>query len=311
MKRKIAIKNKRKTMKYLFVACLLAYPLLQWGVNWLYLNVKTVSLTFQRFNVATGNYEFWGLEPYKRVVRDLFRSDSALATAFKNSYRAIYLNLIITIISVFCSYCFYKKVPGEIFFRVVFMLPTIISAVVLTTLYRNLLSSEFGPLAKLVDAITGRTNTSYLSTENDYLWGFIEFYCIWMGLGNSVLLSSTAMFRIPKEVIESAMLDGVGFAREFGSIVLPLIMPTVSVSLLAAFLAPAELMTQPMLIALNEGEGMKYKTFAWYVFDCLQGSESGLIHAAVVGVIFTLINLPLTITVTVVRNKIAPDGVTF
>lgn len=303
--------SKKQKGVYLFVALLLVYPLLQWGVNWLYLNIRTIALTFQKYNVATGKYEFWGLEAYKRIFRDLFTPNSGLQTAFKNSYRAIYLNIIITVLSVFCSYCLYKKMPGEMFFRVVFMLPTIISAVVLTTLYRNLLSSDFGPLAKLFDLAMGKEHTSYLSTENNYLWGLIELYCIWMGLGNSVLLSSTAMFRIPAEVIESAMLDGVGFGGEFIKIVLPLIMPTISINLLAAFLAPAELMMQPMLIAISGGEQNKYKTFAWYVFDCLRGTESGLIHAATVGIVFTIVNLPLTISVTLLRNKIAPDGITF
>lgn len=205
--------SKKQKGVYLFVALLLVYPLLQWGVNWLYLNIRTIVLTFQKYNVATGKYEFWGFEAYKRIFRDLFTPNSGLQTAFKNSYRAIYLNIIITVLSVFCSYCLYKKMPGEMFFRVVFMLPTIISAVVLTTLYRNLLSSDFGPLAKLFDLAMGKEHTSYLSTENNYLWGLIELYCIWMGLGNSVLLSSTAMFRIPAEVIESAMLDGRGLWR--------------------------------------------------------------------------------------------------
>lgn len=150
--------SKKQKGVYLFVALLLVYPLLQWGVNWLYLNIRTIVLTFQKYNVATGKYEFWGFEAYKRIFRDLFTPNSGLQTAFKNSYRAIYLNIIITVLSVFCSYCLYKKMPGEMFFRVVFMLPTIISSGGAYHTVPEICSvpNFQGPLAKLFDLAMGK-----------------------------------------------------------------------------------------------------------------------------------------------------------
>lgn len=130
----------------IFIALMLAYPILQFLVFWLYINADTFRLTFSRFDVTTGKYVFWGTERYSKIFRNMILGKNAADRAmFLNSFRAIAINLMILPLAVITAFAFYKKVPGEKLFRVLFYFPSMISLVVLTMVFRNMFSAEFGP----------------------------------------------------------------------------------------------------------------------------------------------------------------------
>lgn len=291
----------------LFIVLMLTYPVLQFLVFWLYINIDTIKLTFSRFDVTTGKYVFWGMERYKKVFRNMILGESAAdRNTFVNSFRAIAINLIILPIAIITAYSFYKKVPGEKVFRVLFYFPSMISLVVLAMVFRYMFSPEFGPLATALNKITGK-EVSYLSLSNDYLWTIIYVFCIWAGLGANVILMCGAMQRIPAEVVESATLDGAGFFRELVFFTVPLIMPTIGVFILTAVMASSSFVMQPMLLAISGGEQNKYMTVGWYIFEAVQGSEDSMIQSATVGVVFSTINMPIVIITKLIVDKLTPD----
>lgn len=291
-----------------FIVLMLAYPLLQFLVFWLYANVDTVVLTFSRIDPETGEYALWGVERYKKVFENMILGkDVAARTMFWNSFRAILINFIILPLAVITAYCFYKKVPGERIFRVLFYMPSMISLVVLTMVYTNMFSAQFGPIAAILNKLTGK-NVEYLSSRNDYLWGLIYLFCIWAGLGSNVILMCGAMQRIPREVTESLELDGAGFWRELGAFVIPLIMPTITVFVLTAIMTPASFYMQPMLIAKTAGEDNKFMTISWNIFEgAASGSQRSVLQTATEGVVFSTINAPLIIGTKILMDKLTPD----
>lgn len=308
-----AIKKRRKNDfgnsigTKIFIVLMLAYPILQFLVFWVYINVDTISLTFSRFDVTTGKYVFWGMERYAKIFHNMILGENvADRTMFINSFRAIVINFIILPLAVVTAYAFYKKVPGEKIFRVLFYLPSMISLVVLTMIFRNMFSADFGPIAYILNKITGQ-DVSYLSLGNDYLWNIIYLFCIWAGLGSNVILMCGAMQRIPEEVVESAMLDGVGFWRELFNFTIPLIMPTIGVFVLTAVMSVSSFVMQPMLLALSGGEQNKYMTVGWYIFEAVQGSDDSIIQSAATGVVFSTINMPLVLIAKIVIDKLTPD----
>lgn len=291
----------------IFIALMLAYPILQFLVFWLYINADTFRLTFSRFDVTTGKYVFWGTERYSKIFRNMILGKNAADRAmFLNSFRAIAINLMILPLAVITAFAFYKKVPGEKLFRVLFYFPSMISLVVLTMVFRNMFSAEFGPFAFMLNKLTGR-DVSYLSLGNDYLWKIIYVFCIWAGLGSNVILMCGAMQRIPAEIVESATLDGVGFWRELTFFTIPLIMPTIGVFVLTAVMSSSSFVMQPMLLALSGGAQNKYMTVGWYIFEAVQGSEDSIIQSAATGVVFSTINMPLVIVAKIVIDKLTPD----
>jgi ABC-type sugar transport system permease subunit len=204
--------RKRRQMWFLIALCIV--PLINFAIFWVYVNFKTILLTFQQYDSSTASYEPIGLTRYISVFKDyVLGHDPAKQRMYINALRAIVINLIILPIAFIASYSFYKKIRFEKFFRVLFMFPSIISIVVLTMVFRYMFHGEFGPIAILAEKLTGE-KVSWLSSDSDRLWPLIYTYAIWAGLGTNVIMISGAMLRIPGDITEACLIDGVGFWRE-------------------------------------------------------------------------------------------------
>lgn len=301
-------KLNRTTRKYIFIAELIIIPVINFIIFWVYVNFDTILLTFKRFDVPTASYVWRGFDGYISVFKSMILGgDPGEFNAFVNSFRAILINVIILPVTFVISYSFYKKIRFRKFFQVVFFLPNIISLVVLCMMVRHMFSSDFGPIALVIEKITGHP-TDWLGYNSDKMWGIITVFCIWAGLGGNTVILCGAMQRIPEDIIEAARLDGIGFLREAWSIVLPLVMPTVGVFMIGVVTSPLSFTLQPMLIAVNPGIDNKFMTIGWYIFTSVDTGGSGnMIQAATIGMMFSMLLLPVIIAVRIIVKKFTPD----
>ena len=314
------IANRKKVPFYLkrnfkdnrFVIGLLAIPVLNFLIFWVYVNARTILLTLQSYNVPTGKYVWYGFSRFTDFFQKMvLGGDITVFHAFLNSFRALYLNILIILpLAFFAAYVFYKKIPGEKMFRVLFFLPSMISIVVLTLAYQYMFDVDFGPLSMLIKEVFHWAPDWFSTAQNaTTIWPLIYIYCVWAGLGYNVILISGAMLRIPTEITESARLDGVGFWRECFSIVLPLVMPTISTFVILGTLGIFGFMIQPMLLA-GQGGGYEGKTLtiALHIFNLVQtGNQGNEINAATYGLILTIIGAPLVYLVKFIMDKITPN----
>lgn len=302
----------RKFRDNTFVICLLLWPVLHFLVFWLYVNARNILLVFQRYDIYTARYVWYGGTRFAEVFHKMILGeDPTLFRAFWNSVFSVVINLLVILpLAFFASYSFYKRIPGEKFFRVMFFLPSIISIVVLTMSFRYMFHSEFGPAALFIKKVFGYAPDWFDTTlQSKTIWPMIYIYCVWAGLGSNVILISGAMLRIPREVTESGRLDGVGFWREMFSMVLPLVMPTLSTYIIIGVLGMFSFMTQPMLIA-GEGGGEQGHTLtvALYVYTLVNGgSEAQAIQASTVGLVMCVVGAPFVYLTKFITGKLTPD----
>ena len=309
---KVPFYKKRTFKDNVFVATLLVWPIIHFLVFWVYVNFTTILRTFQRFDVPTGKYVWYGTTRFAEFFgKMILGSDITLHNAFLNSFKSVFLNLFIILpIAFFASYVFYKKIPFEKLFRVLFFFPSMISIVVLTLCYKYMFHVDFGPLAIAIERLFGYAPDWFAATaESTTVWPLIYIFCIWAGLGYNVILISGAMLRIPMEIRESARLDGAGFFRECFSIVLPLSMPTVSTYVVLGTLGLFGFMMQPMLLA-GTGGGYQGKTMtvALHIFNLVsQGTQGAYIQASTLGLVLVVVGAPMVFLVKWIMGKLTPD----
>ncbi|MDR1093496.1 MAG: hypothetical protein LBL66_05040, partial [Clostridiales bacterium] len=150
--KKVRFYQKRKFKDYIFIAVMLIWPIAHFALFWVFVNGRTILLTFQRldrYGTVTGTpdaYYFIGLQNYVSVFKSFFYPVSAggdriLQIAFRNSLSILPLNVIVILpIAYLCAFVLFKGVKLSGFFRVVFYIPSIISLVVLILLYRYMFS---------------------------------------------------------------------------------------------------------------------------------------------------------------------------
>ena len=297
--------KRRRYKDYAFVAILLAYPVLQFVISWAFVNIGSLRLAFIRVDRAGNFAEFVWFDNFIRVVRNLFTSpenntgipwlNNNLAVVFNSLGYAVITIFISLPLSMLFAYFLDKKMPLANVFRVIFFLPTIIPVVALTMSFAL-------PLKNIISL------DMFTTWPKGQL--YVYLYCIWAGLGYNVVLLSGAIGRIPKEIYESAQLDGAGYFTEFWKITVPLVWPTIVTLVVVGLTNVLTLYLQPYLLA-NGSDSWVTSTIAMEIFlGASGGNEVQFPQFAAKGLLFSVIWAPI---VMLVRNRMSKkfDGIDF
>ena len=122
--------------------------------------------------------------------------------------------------------------PGAGFFRTVYFLPGALGLASASLLFWGLYSPTTGPLSSTLDKL-GLVDdpVSFLGTPTSALLSTV-FLVVWKFAGFYMLILLVGLQRIPHEVYEAARMDGASRAQIFRSITLPLLRPSLALSLL-------------------------------------------------------------------------------
>lgn len=286
-------KKKRKKIDWkrtFFIVGMLAFPLIQFAIFFIYVNIDSVLMTFRGYNYGSEEY-IWTTKNYTHFFHDLTEPPYVLRTAFLNSLFFGLNDLVLVLISLVLAYFFFKKIPGRHFFRVIFFLPSIISIVVYTMAYSFMFDYDFGPINKLIE-LFGGTPPSWLGDKTTARF-LVASYCLWVGTGYNILIFGGAMANINSEVMEYAKLDGVGMFRELFQIVLPMIWPTLSVAFLSSITTVFTLFLQVQLLTFSDTANAP-RTIAFIINNTVAGNQE---YAATIGICFTIAAIPMILIV--------------
>lgn len=309
IRKKFVKSEKPKTMtsrrrgELAFFIALIAYPLLQFTVFYVVVNINSILLAFKTFNVDTAQFYFNSKENlfdnFKNFIGDL-RGNAAMITAATNSVKLYLCTLIIAFpLNLIFSFFLYKKVPAHGFFRVILFLPQIISALVVSLMFRYFVENALPSLIGMNLLTTKRTGFST-----------IIFYTIWAGFGTQILIYTSAMTKIDSSLVEFGELEGISLIRELWQITLPLIFPTITIFLVAGI---AGLFTsQAGLYNFYGGSARTDLQTLGYVFfvriiKSNDASYAQYPYAAAAGLLFTLVATPVTLLVKYALERFGPS----
>lgn len=216
--RMLKMKNKLKSQKtsrflnhfftyafMIFLSIIIIYPLL-----------ITASSAFKSGNVTAFSLDFnanWTLNNFKRLF-----GETLYGTWYKNTLLVAVSTMFVQVALItlagyaYSRYNFMGRKKSLMFFLVIQMVPTMAA---LTAFY---------VMALLLGAL-------------DQFW-FLSMLYIGGGIPMNTWLMKGYFDTVPKELDESAKLDGAGHFRIFWQIVLPLVRPMIAVQALWAFMGP-------------------------------------------------------------------------
>ena len=291
-----------KKSQTVFLVGILALPVLNWLVFWLYVNISSFVLAFQntRGEWSLINFTlFWDelTSPYGDTV----------GMAIVNTLKYFATNVFVIFpLSIVISYFIYKRILGYKMFRIVFFFPAIISGVALTTVYSNMISPT-GPIGALLKALGVNVPQEGYLMNPDTATRAIILYSVWTGFCSNVILIGGAMSRVPVEVLESAKLEGCPAFKELIFLILPLIWS--SLSTLLVFLLTGLLNASGPILLFHPDGGFNSTTLSFWIFKQVYGSGQlggtgnyGLVSCT--GLIFTLVSMPIILTVRWLFEKV-------
>ena len=189
----------------------------------------------------------------KPPVFSAFKNYITMFTQDKQFYRSLFITLKYAVIFVPLNMCLAlflallisQPVPGVKFFRTVFYIPTVISGVAVSIVWGWLLNADYGIFNYLLSLI-GISGPKWLL---DPLWALVAvILASAFGVGTMMLIFYANIKTIPTDLYEAADLDGAGVVRQFFSITLPIITPTILFNLITSLITAFQQLTLVMLL---------------------------------------------------------------
>ena len=163
--------------------------------------------------------KFLGLSNYVEALHD-----PLFWVALKNTLVFVFGTIpFTTALSLGLALALKRAFRGRDFFRAAFFLPTVVSIVVISLVWKGLYSPE-GPLAALVHAL-GLTAPRWLLDERSALASIMAMD-VWAASGYYMVIFLAGLQAIPEELYEAASLEGASAWQRFVHVTLPLLKPT-------------------------------------------------------------------------------------
>ena len=193
--------------------------------------VKGAVMAFQDYKIV-GDVGWAGLDNFIRVA-----SDPGFWRAWGRTLQYVTLTIVLGFTAPIILAVLLTEIPkGKVFFRMVYFLPHLTSALVITLLWKMIFDpTENGMLNQFL-AVFGIARQSWLQ---DPAWAMT--CCIlpgvWAGAVMASLIYIAALGSLPPDYYEAAAIDGAGIFARFRHITLPQLLPLMVINFVGAFIA--------------------------------------------------------------------------
>ena len=223
--------------------------------------VASFLMSFYRWDPSDLNdpTQFIGLANFRALFRD-----DVLRLSLYNTilYAAMYIpSAIITALGL--AMLLNQRVPGMRFFRTILYLPTITQGVATFTLWRIVYDADTGPLNRFLRIFTDNPPGWLI----DPAWSkpAIVLMNLW-SVGGMMLIFLAGLQNIPRQLYEAASIDGAGRWRQFTSVTLPMLSPTILLNMIMATIGAFQVFAAAYILT-NGGPARSTLFYAYYLFN--------------------------------------------
>lgn len=170
-----------------------------------------------KFNVST----FVGLQNYVELIHD-----KEVWATLGNTLKYV----ICTVpVGIFLSLCIAAllnaKIKGTSIYRTLYFLPSVTMAAAVSMVWKWIYNEKMGILNTAIRAAGGEGH-GWLTDPKTALF-MIMIVGLWMSVGYNMIILLAGMQGISKTYYEAAAIDGAGSIKQFFSITVPLLTPTI------------------------------------------------------------------------------------
>ena len=215
-------------------------------------------------------WHFVGFEQYARVLRDaLFRTGVANTIVFAVSAVAVQM-----ILGFALALLTTRIARARVLYRTVFILPILVPGIVIGAIWKLMYNFDFGVLNQLLGVI-GVRPIDWLGNGATALAAVIAVD-VWHWTPFVFLLMLAGLESLPQDVYEAARVDGATFFQELRYITLPLMLPTIVVTMLFRIIVGVKVFDEIYLLT-GGGPGTATEVVSYHdLSPLLHGGPDGL-----------------------------------
>jgi len=248
--------------------------------------VLGIYLSFTEFTTVT-DARWVGLDNYVKAFKDPDFLNSLWFTAKFTIVSVVSINVFAFLLALFLT----KKVLGTNVFRTIFFMPNLIGGIVLGYIWQL-----------IINGVLYQFDVTLTSDPKYGFWGLVVLMN-WQLIGYMMIIYIAGIQNVPKEQLEAAKIDGASNGTILRKIILPLVMPSITICLFLSISNSFKLFDQNL--ALTAGAPSKQTAMlALDIFNTFYGKAGfeGVGQAKAV-MFFIMVALIVVVQLGITRRK--------
>jgi multiple sugar transport system permease protein len=193
-------------------------------------------------SALVGGTRFVWFDNYKRAFTDA-NFWAGVVQLFK--FGLMQIPVMLSLALIFALILDSGMVYAKSFFRVSFFIPYAVPAVIATLLWGYLYGPAYGPFSQLATAMSLQKPDFF---NEQTILPSIANIAVWEYMGYNMIIYFAALQAIPTDLEEASLMDGASAFTYALRIKLPMIVPTVIVTIIFSIIGTLQLFSEPYLI---------------------------------------------------------------
>ncbi len=263
----------------------------------------TAYVSVYDWDLLSGRGEFLGLGNFERVLDDRFFWNS-----LRNTFSIFLISSIPQIlIALGIAALLDSQLRGKTFWRMSILVPYVVAPVAVSLIFGNLFGDRFGLINQGLELIGIDAIRWHVDTLASHF--AIATMVNWRWTGYNALIFLAAMQAIPRDLYEAGSIDGASRFRQFISITVPMLRPTIIFVVITSTIGGLQIFAEPRLFDKDGlgGSDRQFQTITMYLWELGWRVRDLGMAAAVAWILFLVIVLIAVINLLLTR-RIATTG---
>jgi len=225
----------------------------------------TAWVSVHDWSLLGGQGDFVGLGNYREVLDNPYFTKQLVNTISIFLISSVPQILIALVLAALLD----NQLRARTTWRMSILLPFVVSPVAVAIIFGSLYGDRYG----LVNELLGMVGIDPIAWHTNRLASHVAIATMvnWRWTGYNALIFLAAMQAVPRDLYESAAMDGAGRVRQFLSITVPMIRPTMIFVIITSTIGGLQIFAEPRLfddtMARNGGSDRQFGTITMLIYD--------------------------------------------
>ena len=264
----------------------------------------TAWVSVHEWNLIGGQGDFVGFENFAFVLQQ-----PAFWVALRNTFSIFIISAVPQVIAaLLIAAVLDRNLRGKTFWRMGVLLPYVVAPVAVALIFSNMFGDQYG----LINNMLGRIGLDPIGWHSEILPSHLAIATMvnFRWTGYTALIFLAAMQAIPRDYYEAAMLDGAGLVRQFFSITIPQLRPTLIFVIVTSTIGGLQIFDEPRMYDQfgQGGASGQWMTITIYLYNLGWGQLNFGRAAAVAWLLFLIIVFVGLINLAITRSIASGDS---
>jgi cellobiose transport system permease protein len=264
----------------------------------------TAVISFMDWDLVRNSGKFVGFDQYVWIL-----GQPQFWTALRNTFSIFLLSAVPQLIAaIFIAAMLDRNIRQKTFWRMGVLVPFVMAPVAVALIFSNMFGDNHG----LVNNVLTDIGMPAIQWHKDAFWSHVAIATMvnfrWTGYNTLILLA--AMQAVPRDYYEAATVDGAGAFRQFRSITLPSLKPTLIFVIITSTIGGLQIFDEPRMFDQfgRGGAAQQWLTITLYLYDIGWGQWNFGRAAALAWILFLIILIIGLINLLVTRRLVRDEG---